>query len=81
MKLILTGATGFIGAAVLDHALTHPLITQVVALSRRPLPIHHHHSKLHTIIHRDFTTYPPSLLHNEYLRDAEAVIWALGTPL
>ncbi|KAI7514711.1 hypothetical protein KC347_g449 [Hortaea werneckii] len=80
MKLILTGATGFIGAAVLDHALTHPLITQVVALSRRPLPIHEH-PKLHTIIHRDFTVYPPSLLHNELLRDAEAVIWALGTPL
>ncbi|KAI7503829.1 hypothetical protein KC367_g1431 [Hortaea werneckii] len=79
MKLILTGATGFIGAAVLHHALSHPLITQVVALSRRPLPIHH--PKLHTIIHQDFTVYPPSLLHNELLRDAEAVIWALGTPL
>ncbi|KAI7086048.1 hypothetical protein KC356_g5372 [Hortaea werneckii] len=81
MKLILTGATGFIGAAVLHHALAHPLITQIVALSRRPLPIHHHHPKLHTIIHADFTTYPPSLLHSELLRDAEAVIWALGTPL
>ncbi|KAI7184688.1 hypothetical protein KC316_g4469 [Hortaea werneckii] len=78
MKLILTGATGFIGRAVLHHALSHPLITHVVVLTRRPLQTQH--PKLLTIIHTDFTTYPTPLLTNE-LRDAEAVIWALGTPL
>ncbi|GAB1741067.1 hypothetical protein NU219Hw_g6316t1 [Hortaea werneckii] len=78
MKLILTGATGFIGRAVLHHALSHPLITRLVVLTRRPLQIQH--PKLLTVIHTDFTTYPTPLLTNE-LRDAEAVIWALGTPL
>ncbi|KAI6896652.1 hypothetical protein KC334_g10786, partial [Hortaea werneckii] len=80
MKLILTGATGFIGRVVLHLALSHPLITRLVVLTRRPLPNSPSHPKLLTLIHTDFTTYPTSLLTNE-LRDAEAVIWALGTPL
>ncbi|OBT84906.1 hypothetical protein VE02_06543 [Pseudogymnoascus sp. 03VT05] len=43
MKVILTGATGFIGTEVLRQALIHPSITTLVVLSRRALspPITH----------------------------------------
>ena len=74
MKVIVTGATGFIGAEVLAQTLAHPAITSVVALSRRELPTKH--PKLTTIIHSDFTSYPPSLLSQ--LAGAEACIYALG---
>ncbi|KAI4172371.1 MAG: hypothetical protein LQ343_003630 [Gyalolechia ehrenbergii] len=38
MKIILTGATGFIGGEVLRFALLHPSINSIVVLSRRQLP-------------------------------------------
>ncbi len=38
-KVIVTGATGLVGGAVLARALEHPAITQVVALGRRPVGI------------------------------------------
>ncbi|KAK5130701.1 hypothetical protein LTR08_001731 [Meristemomyces frigidus] len=76
MKIILTGSTGFIGTAVLTHCLSHPAITSVLALTRRPLPLTH--PKLTPILHADFTTYPPALLAQ--LQGAAACIWALGAP-
>ncbi|MDH3665864.1 MAG: hypothetical protein OEN23_02940 [Paracoccaceae bacterium] len=38
-KVIVTGATGLVGGAVLARALSHPAVTQVVALGRRPAGI------------------------------------------
>lgn len=74
MKIILTGPTGFIGAEVLHQSLTHPSITSIVALSRRPLPSTS--PKLKTIILSDFSHYPDSVLSE--LQGAEACVWALG---
>jgi len=74
MKIILAGTTGRIGTAVLQHCLTTPQITQIYALTRRPLS--QTHDKLTNIIQPDFTTYPSSII--EQLRGAEACIWSLG---
>jgi len=40
MKILLAGATGIVGRHVLEQALADPRIARVVALSRRPLPMH-----------------------------------------
>jgi len=74
MKIILLGSTGFIGSEVLSQCLSHPSITSILALSRRPLPITH--EKLTTVILSDFTSYPPSVL--EQMKGAEACIWYLS---
>ena len=74
-KIILTGATGFIGGEVLRQCLAHPSIASVVILSRRALPeTLSKHPKLKVVIHHDFsTTYPPALL--EEVVEADACIW------
>ncbi|KAL8711134.1 MAG: hypothetical protein Q9225_007171 [Loekoesia sp. 1 TL-2023] len=74
MKVILTGATGFIGGEVLRFALLHPSITSIVALSRRQLPTKH--PKLTVLIQNDFLNYFDSIL--ESCSGAEACIWSLG---
>jgi uncharacterized protein YbjT (DUF2867 family) len=76
MHLILTGATGLVGSAVLQVMLTHPAITTISVLSRRPVPQTEGHPKAKVIIHKDFLNYPPDLL--EQLRGAEGCVWALG---
>ena len=74
MKLILTGATGFIGAEVLRQCLLNPSITSIVALTRRPLS--GNNPKLKTIIMNDFTSYNDEVIHE--LAGAESCVWALG---
>jgi nucleoside-diphosphate-sugar epimerase len=74
MKIVLTGATGFVGSEVLLQLLEHPKVTQVTALVRRPLP--QDHPKLRCILHTDFTRYDESLLGE--LSDHAGCIWAIG---
>lgn len=71
MKVIITGATGRIGGAVLQSALSNPAITNVVVLSRRDIDIQH--AKLQTIIKKDYTHYKPEELAQ--LEGAEGCIW------
>lgn len=75
MKLIVGGATGFVGTETTLRALAHPSITSVVALTRRPLelPNEANASKLTNIILDDFSHYPDSA--KEQLADADACIW------
>jgi hypothetical protein len=71
MKIILTGATGRIGGAALQSALSNSAITTVIVLSRRDINIQH--AKLQTIIKKDYTQYTPEELAQ--LEGAEACIW------
>lgn len=73
MKIIITGATGRIGGAALQDALSNSLITTVVVLSRRETGIKH--AKLQTVIKKDFLQYSTEEL--EQLEGAEACIWYL----
>ncbi|KAK5174214.1 uncharacterized protein LTR77_001294 [Saxophila tyrrhenica] len=76
MKVILTGSTGTVGGGVLRRCLAHPSITEVVALTRRPMEIKD--AKLQNVIHKDFSKYDGDVI--QQLKGAVACIWALGSP-
>ena len=74
--LIVTGATGSAGAAVLHYALNSPSISRVSVLSRRPVKLAENNPKANVIIHKDFEQYPQDVL--DQLRDATGCVWAQG---
>ncbi|RDL37724.1 Uncharacterized protein BP5553_05157 [Venustampulla echinocandica] len=76
MHLVLTGATGLVGSAVLHHMLNAPSIHKVTILSRRPVAQATGHEKVNVIIHRDFANYASSVL--DQVKDADGVVWAQG---
>ncbi|CAN9258600.1 unnamed protein product [Alternaria alternata] len=76
MHLILTGATGLVGAAVLDNMLAQQSISRISILSRRPVAMAEGHDNAKVIIHNDFGVYSEALL--DELRDAKGCVWALG---
>ena len=69
--LLIAGATGLVGRIVLDKALGDARVTQVVALTRRPLPAH---PRLANPL-VDYEAIPPKA---DWWR-CDAVICALGT--
>jgi uncharacterized protein YbjT (DUF2867 family) len=73
MKIIVTGATGLVGAEVIRQAIADKTVTEIIALSRKRVEIQD--PKLTTIIHNDFLDYS-SL--SELFKKADACIWALG---
>jgi uncharacterized protein YbjT (DUF2867 family) len=78
MKVIITGATGFIGGEVVRQASADADIDQVFTLSRKPLPSELAQlPKVTSIIHRDYSEYSESLL--KQLQGAEACIWYVQT--
>ncbi|KAJ5690205.1 hypothetical protein N7462_004597 [Penicillium macrosclerotiorum] len=79
MHLILTGATGLVGSAVLDAMLKNNAISKISIITRRPVQMAEDakDSRVNIINHKDFESYPPELL--EELKDADGCVWALGT--
>lgn len=74
MKVILTGATGFIGGEVLLQALGHPSITSLICLTRKALPeAVTSNPKVKVINLDEFSSYPPEILSQ--LEGAESCIW------
>lgn len=80
MKLIVTGATGFVGMEVIRQAVLNPNITSVVALARKrvtlpeTISMHANRSKLESVLLEDWTSpYPDSV--KDALRDADCGIW------
>jgi uncharacterized protein YbjT (DUF2867 family) len=76
MHLILTGATGLVGAAVLDSMLAQEAVSRISILSRRPVKMAEGHDKAKVIIHKDYKTYDKALL--DELKDAQGCVWAQG---
>lgn len=72
-SVMLIGATGLVGQLVLQKALAHPGVSQVVALTRRPLAVH---AKLLNLV-VDFDALPPDA---SWWR-VDVVVCALGTTM
>lgn len=68
-KVLLAGATGLVGGLILQALLADPAVSEVHALSRRPLSVHHPKLKVHIV---DFIQLPA-------LPQADEVYLALGT--
>ena len=64
MRLILTGATGVVGSAALNHILSLPMgeISALYILSRSPVPAAENKENVTVIEHKNFNEYPPDLL-------------------
>ncbi|KAI8723043.1 NAD(P)-bd-dom domain-containing protein [Fusarium sp. LHS14.1] len=82
MKLVVAGATGFLGAEVVRQTLSHPKITSVIALARRQTPIPEGSgsqvdlSKLKPVACDDFINYPESV--KTEISGADACIWLIA---
>jgi uncharacterized protein YbjT (DUF2867 family) len=72
MKIILTGATGFVGSEVLRQAINSSSIEQITVLTRRSIGISN--PKLNEIILEDFLDYSKIADHLK----VDACIWCLG---
>lgn len=74
MHLILTGATGLVGSAVLDAMLGIKEISKISVLSRRPVKMAEDAKdpRVNVIIHKDFEQYDAELL--DKLRGAEGCV-------
>lgn len=70
-KVLLAGATGLVGGLLLQALLADPTVSEVHALSRRPLKISHPKLKVHLV---DFSRLPA-------LPQADEVYLALGTTI
>jgi NAD-dependent epimerase/dehydratase family protein len=73
MKILLFGATGSAGAAVLDACLTASIVDEVRAITRRPLM--HTSPKLRTFVHKDFLNYATV---EDAFRSVDACLFCLG---
>ncbi|KAK4221662.1 hypothetical protein QBC38DRAFT_121259 [Podospora fimiseda] len=78
MHLILTGATGLVGSAVLNAMIKTPEISKISILSRRPVQQAEDSKdpRINVIIHKDFTQYDSEVLSK--LQGADGCVWALG---
>ncbi|KAB8345917.1 hypothetical protein FH972_022971 [Carpinus fangiana] len=75
MKIVITGATGRIGAGVVNQCLACPEVTSIIALSRREPAVSH--PKLEWVKHEDFTVFEPTVLSR--LQGTDVCIYCLGT--
>ncbi|KAK6535859.1 hypothetical protein TWF281_000109 [Arthrobotrys megalospora] len=78
MKVIVTGATGFLGTEILRQCVASPHITSVIALARRDLgPEWQAEKKITTLKVKDFGAFSDEEL--EVLKGADGCFWTLGT--
>ncbi|KAI9812029.1 MAG: hypothetical protein M1827_004921 [Pycnora praestabilis] len=77
MKVILTGATGFVGGEVLKQCVHDPNIDCIIVLSRRQLPTAATQSdKIIVIIRNDWLNYDDMVM--QQLAGASGCFWTLG---
>ena len=82
MKILLVGATGFIGTEVLKQCIAHNYIEKIYCLTRKSLDQKYFQGKrgekVVEILHDDYEKYPDSLLRRLRDEGVEGCIWALG---
>ncbi|KAF8206153.1 hypothetical protein K438DRAFT_1816669 [Mycena galopus ATCC 62051] len=78
MKLIVAGATGFVGQEVIRQALRNPDIKSIVALVRRPVapPTGADASKLKSVVVKNYDEYSDEA--KQEFAGADACIWTVA---
>ncbi|KAJ7364349.1 hypothetical protein DFH08DRAFT_680978 [Mycena albidolilacea] len=78
MKLIIAGATGFVGKEVIRQSLLNPNIKSVVALARRPVvsPPGTDATKLKSVVVEDYAHYSDEV--KKEFAGADACIWTVA---
>ena len=76
MHLVLFGATGLVGTAVLRSMISTPSVSKITILSRKPVPLADKDPKCNVVLHNDFLNYDKELMAK--LDGAKGVVWALG---
>ncbi|GAB7362079.1 hypothetical protein MBLNU230_g2113t1 [Neophaeotheca triangularis] len=79
MKIILVGATGFIGSEILEQLIANPYISDIFCLLRHTLAPHFRKSpKVHMVLHDNLEEYPIHIIQKLKNGGAEGCIWAAG---
>jgi nucleoside-diphosphate-sugar epimerase len=85
MKLIVVGATGFVGGEVVRLALRNKSVTSIAALTRKVVPVPEYAgpeadtSKLQSVLLEDWETpYPQNVI--DHLKGADACVWSVVSP-
>ena len=73
MKIIVTGCTGLVGAEVLRQSILDDSVTEVLAMSRSSIYVHH--PKIKELIHKDFLNYDD--IKNQF-KNYDVCLWCLG---
>jgi uncharacterized protein YbjT (DUF2867 family) len=73
MKILIFGASGMVGAAVLKVCLQVPMVDEVRAVTRRPLA--QTHAKLRNFVHKNFLDYSGI---EQAFRGMDACLFCLG---
>lgn len=73
MKIIITGATGLIGAEVVRQGIADTDIKEMILLVRNQPELVH--SKITVVLHQNFSDYSGL---EQYFSSADAIIWCLG---
>jgi uncharacterized protein YbjT (DUF2867 family) len=73
VKVLIFGATGTAGGGVLKVCLSHPVVEEVRAITRRPLSITS--DKLRVFVHENFMEYEPV---SGAFKDVQACFYCLG---
>ena len=79
MKLIVAGASGFVGAEIVRRALADPRVTHLIALSRNPLTPPDDlakgsdTSKFHNVVVEDYGSYSDDV--KKEFQGVDGVLW------
>ncbi|KAJ7749828.1 putative nucleoside-diphosphate-sugar epimerase [Mycena maculata] len=80
MKIIIAGASGFVATELVRQSLSHPKLTSVVALARKPVAAPPNAgadaSKLTSIVVKDYEHYPDDV--KAAFAGADACIWTVA---
>jgi nucleoside-diphosphate-sugar epimerase len=80
-KVVLVGATGFIGTEVLDQLIKNRYTTHIYCLTRKPLETHYStHKKVIQVLHENFDELPDHLFERLRGWGVQGCVWAVGAP-